>query len=64
MAPPNPIAIATSSVQRLVKEETSYHHELEKQHAHLKQAEATDDGDENREFTLNQEVYASPLSAR
>lgn len=56
MAPPSPLAIATSSLQRLVKEEASYYKELEKQEARLKKIEASTEEDENREYTLKQEV--------
>jgi tubulin-specific chaperone A len=56
MPPPSPLTIATSSVQRLVKEEASYHKELEKQEARLKNTEANTNEDENAEFTIKQEV--------
>jgi tubulin-specific chaperone A len=56
MAPPSPLAIATSSLQRLVKEEASYYKELEKQEARLKKVEESTEEDENREYTLKQEV--------
>lgn len=56
MPPPSPLAIATSSLQRLVKEEASYYKELEKQEARLKKVEASTEEDENREYTLKQEV--------
>jgi len=56
MPPPNQLSIATSSVQRLVKEEASYHKELEKQQARLKNLEDNPDGDENAEFQLRQEA--------
>jgi hypothetical protein len=56
MPPPSQLSIATSSVQRLVKEEASYHKELEKQRARLKNLEDNPDGDENAEFQLRQEV--------
>jgi hypothetical protein len=56
MPPPSQLSIATSSVQRLVKEEASYHKELEKQQARLKNLETNPDGDENAEFQLRQEV--------
>lgn len=59
MPPPSPLAIATSSLQRLVKEEASYYKELEKQEERLKKIEASTEEDENREYTLKQEV--SPL---
>jgi hypothetical protein len=57
MPAPSPLAIATSSVHRLVKEEVSYHKELAKQESRLVQTEANlASGDENAEFQLNQEV--------
>jgi len=62
MPPPSQLSIATSSVQRLVKEEASYHKELEKQQARLKNLETNPDEDENAEFQLRQEVFPSPLS--
>ncbi|RTE74112.1 hypothetical protein BHE90_011473 [Fusarium euwallaceae] len=36
MAPPTPLAIATSSVNRLLKEEASYHKEVEQEEASIK----------------------------
>lgn len=56
MPPPSPLAIATSSLQRLVKEEASYYKELEKQEARLKKTEESTEEDENRIYTLKQEV--------
>jgi hypothetical protein len=56
MAPPSQLAIATGSVQRLVKEEVSYHKELVQQEARLKKLEESKDEDENAEFVLKQEV--------
>ena len=53
MAPSSKITIATSSVLRLVKEEASYHKELEQQQARI---EKLDSSDENAEYTLKQEV--------
>lgn len=58
MPPPSPLAIATSSVHRLVKEEASYHKELVAQEARLQKMLATEDGDENREYSLRQEVLS------
>lgn len=64
MAPPSPLAISTSSVQRLLKEEASYHKELadqEKQVAALAEklkAEGADD-DGNDAFMLKQQVSSS-----
>lgn len=62
MAPPSKIAIATGSVLRLVKEEASYHKEITQQEGRIKKLEESD-GDENKEYTLRQEVdKPSPLS--
>lgn len=61
MPPPSPLAIATSSLQRLVKEEASYYKELEKQEARLKKIEESTEEDENREYTLKQEVSPPPI---
>jgi tubulin-specific chaperone A len=55
MAPPSKLAIATGVVTRLVKEEASYHKEMQQQEARIKKAEANE-GDENGEYTLKQEV--------
>ena len=55
MPPPSQLAIATSALNRLVKEEASYHKELEKQEASIAKLEQGG-GDENAEFTLKQEV--------
>ncbi|KAI8938905.1 hypothetical protein NX059_004762 [Plenodomus lindquistii] len=57
MAPPSKLAIATGVVNRLVKEEASYHKEIEHQEARIKEAETTE-GDENAEYTLRQERQA------
>ncbi|KAJ5542958.1 hypothetical protein N7461_008961 [Penicillium sp. DV-2018c] len=56
MAPRSQLEIATSSVTRLVKEEASYHKELQQQTERIQklEAEATNE-DENREYTLKQE---------
>lgn len=61
MPPPSPLAIATASVRRLLKEEASYHKELADQQAKIKQLEdrarnAPAGGDENDEYMLKQEV--------
>ncbi|KAK0946982.1 tubulin folding cofactor A [Friedmanniomyces endolithicus] len=54
MAPPSQLSIATSVVNRLVKEEASYHKELEKQQASIAKLEQGG-GDENAEYVLKQE---------
>ena len=59
MAPPSQLAIATSSVQRLVKEEASYHKELKAQEACVEKLLASKDEDENAEYQLKQEVTLS-----
>ena len=55
MPPPSKLAVATGSVTRLVKEEASYHKELVQQEERIKKLEASE-GDENKEYTLRQEV--------
>lgn len=62
MAPPSKLAIATGSVTRLVKEEASYHKELEQQEERIKKLEASE-GDHNKEYTLRQEVSSSLSSS-
>ncbi|KAH6666008.1 tubulin-specific chaperone-like protein Rbl2 [Halenospora varia] len=57
MAPPTPLAIATGSVTRLIKEEASYHRELIQQQARLEKLLASE-GDENKEWSLKQERTA------
>lgn len=52
---PSKLAIATSAVKRLVKEEASYHKELEQQEARIKKLEGGSE-DENAEYQLKQEV--------
>ena len=61
MAPPSRLAIATSSLQRLVKEESSYHKELEQQQARLEKLEKDKD-DENAEYLVTQQVRAAETS--
>jgi len=56
MAPPTQLSIATSSVQRLVKEEASYYKELQQQEARLVKTQAAKDEDENAEYQLKQEA--------
>jgi tubulin-specific chaperone A len=58
MAPPSKLAIASSSVKRLIKEEASYHKELSQQEARIKKLEAGSE-DENAEYQLKQEVNTS-----
>lgn len=61
MAPPTPLAVATSSVQRLVKEEAYYHKDLASQQARIAKLETdiaakSADLDENADYVLKQEV--------
>lgn len=56
MPPPSQLAIATSSLTRLTKEEASYHAEHEQQKARIAKLEESSSSDENAEFTLKQEV--------
>ena len=58
MAPPSQLSIATSSVNRLLKEEISYRKELEGQHKRLKalESETGDDDEGNREWNVGQQV--------
>jgi len=62
MAPPSPLAIATSSLLRMIKEEASYHKELQQQESRIRRLEAQDpaaaDDAENVEFLLRQERTA------
>ena len=60
MAPPSQLAITTSSVLRLVKEESTYHAELAQQEARVAELQqgggaVAEDG-ENAEYMLKQEV--------
>lgn len=55
MPAPSQLSIATSVVNRLVKEEASYHKELAYQRASIKKLEEGG-GDENAEYLLRQEV--------
>lgn len=56
MPPPTPLAIATGSLQRLVKEEASYHKELVNQEARLEKLLASTEEDENKEYSVKQQV--------
>ncbi|KAL4889755.1 tubulin binding cofactor A [Aspergillus ambiguus] len=58
MAPRSPLEIATASVQRLVKEEASYHRELQQQTERIQRLESEAGDDENREYMLKQERLA------
>jgi tubulin-specific chaperone A len=57
MPAPSPLAIATSVLNRLVKEEVSYHKELEQQNAKIAKLEAGEGADDqNADFILRQQV--------
>lgn len=66
---PSQVQIATSALQRLLKEEKSYFKEQEQQEARIAKLEkqapgSTGDSDGNEEFQLKQEVcfaFASPF---
>ena len=61
MAPPSKLAVATSSVLRLVKEEASYHKEMAQQEARIKKLEEGSE-DENAEYQLKQEVRSNLIN--
>lgn len=68
MPAPSPLAIATQSVQRLVKEESYYRKELAQQSERVKKLEAElqaspDSADGNATFMLKQEVRLSSSSS-
>jgi hypothetical protein len=56
MPAPSPLAIATGSLNRLVKEEQSYYKELEKQQTRLQKLKEGADEDGNKEYMIKQEV--------
>lgn len=56
MPPPSQLAIAASALNRLIKEEASYHAEFESQQKRIAKLEADQGNDENAEYTLRQEV--------
>ncbi|TID22185.1 Tubulin binding cofactor A [Venturia nashicola] len=57
MAPPSKLTISTSSLHRLIKEESSYHKELTNQQARIATLEQPSE-DENAEYKLKQEKQA------
>jgi tubulin-specific chaperone A len=62
MPAPSPLAIATSVLNRLVKEEVSYHKELEQQNVKIAKLEAGEGADdENADFILRQQVRLLPI---
>lgn len=64
MPAPSQLSIATSAVERLLKEESSYHKELDQQQARIKKLEEGDAEGENAEFQLKQEVRHPCLGFR
>jgi tubulin-specific chaperone A len=55
--PPTQIQIATSSLERLVKEEASYYKEIDQQQARITKIEnGQGDDPDNLDFQLKQEV--------
>lgn len=63
MPAPSPLSIATSSITRLLKEESSYRTELTTQQKRLEKSETEDSAGDvedegNREFRLRQEKQA------
>ncbi len=60
MPSPSQLSIAASSVNRLLKEETTYRTELANQERHLEQTQGkaeTEEDEGNRDFNIKQEVY-------
>lgn len=65
MPPPSQLTIATSSLLRLLKEETSYHTEQASQEARLdKLQQLNTTEDENIEYEIRQQVRHVPLFHR
>jgi hypothetical protein len=67
MPPPSPLVIATGAVTRLLKEEASYHKELQEQEAKVKAQEekiqsGQDDEEGNATYILKQHVCFFPFS--
>jgi tubulin-specific chaperone A len=58
MPAPSKLVIASNSLQRLIKEEASYHKEQLQQQDRITKLEG-DSTDENAEFLLRQEVFGS-----
>lgn len=63
MPAPSQLSIATSALNRLVKEEASYHKEKTIQEVRIAKLEAEQSNDENAEYTLRQEVSESSQHA-
>lgn len=55
MPPSSKLRVQTSALQRLIKEEASYHKELEQQESRITKLQSNPN-DDNAEYTLNQEV--------
>ena len=69
MPPPSQLAIATSSVNRLLKEEASYHKELEQEEAKVQALKekidsGAGDDDGNASFMLKQQVGSQAIFHR
>lgn len=65
MAPPTPLSVATKSINRLLKEESSYRTELVNQQQRVEKLQAgggTEEVAGNTEFRLRQEVSTPPSS--
>ena len=61
---PSQFDITVASLQRLVKEEKSYHEELEQQKARIAKLESDATGDdENLEYQIKQEVVLQSVVA-
>ena len=63
---PSQVQIATSALQRLMKEEKSYYKELEQQQTRITKLEKGEGGDSegNEEYQLKQEVSRSIRCSR
>jgi len=59
MPAPSRLQIATSSLERLLKEESSYHKELEQGQARVHRLETETSNDQNADYMLRQEVNPS-----
>ncbi|KAI5300960.1 hypothetical protein KEM55_003679 [Ascosphaera atra] len=61
MAPRSPLSIATQALQRLIKEELSYHREVEQQKERIERLQAGSvlaDDYGNRDYVMKQEIQA------
>ncbi|CAI6335360.1 unnamed protein product [Periconia digitata] len=57
MAPPSKLGVQASALQRLVKEEASYHKELEQQESRITKLQSNP-GEDNADYLLKQERQA------